>query len=114
MHAPGPQVEAELAEQVAHAPEGELEILDSRLIAGRADQGGMANSVVSHFTTTAHTLEQPDGKESLELGRVLWVRFRVRLDVAPGMTPPAGLLVEKYPCMAPARPTHSQPPASQP
>lgn len=105
MKAPTPQVQAQLAEMVERAPEGELEILDAKIIAGQADQGAMANSVVSHFLSTAHTVEPPDGKESSALGRVLGMRFRIRLSLTPGSAPPRGLMVEKYPCIPPERPT---------
>ncbi len=86
---PGP-LEVELSEQVARAAEGSLSILDARLVPGMADQSAMAAAVASHFTSTAHTLVDPaDGRPS-PLGRLLWVRFRVRLELPPEFRPTHG------------------------
>ncbi len=94
-----PAVQQALAELVERAPEGELRILDAHLIPGQADQAPTAATVASHFTTTAHTVEQPDGKESTELGRITWMRFRVQLDTAAGFVPAHGLHIESYACV---------------
>ena len=81
---PPTPLEVELSGQIARAPEGSLTILDTRLIPGMADQGPMAASVAAHFTSTAHTLaDPPDGRPD-PLGKLLWLRFRVRLDLPPG------------------------------
>ena len=77
----GARAQAELSAMVMRAPQGELKILDSHLVAGTADQWRMAAGVATHFTTTAHTIEAPGPGESV-LGRVTWMRFRVTLDRA--------------------------------
>jgi len=100
-----PAAQQTLAELVNQEPEGVFEILDTHLIPGRADQGQMAGAVASHFTTTAHSLDQADGKESVELGRITWVSFRVRLDLPSGFGPERGLRVEEFSCPAAPRPT---------
>jgi hypothetical protein len=88
----------ELAVIVARAPEGELQIVDAKLVPGTANQAGTAAMVASHFAETPHTIEQPtDGKPS-PLGRVTWMRFRLRMDLPAGFRPERGLKVEPHPC----------------
>ncbi len=74
---PPATLQVELSAQIAQASEGTFTILDARLVPGMADQWKMAGAVASHFSTTAHTLVQsPDGKTS-DLGRLVWLRFRL-------------------------------------
>jgi hypothetical protein len=81
---PPAPLEVELSGQIAEASEGTMTILDARIVPGMADQWRMASAVSSHFSTTAHTLAQaPDGKPSA-LGKLLWVRFRMQLDIPEG------------------------------
>jgi hypothetical protein len=81
---PSPELQAELAKQLARAAEGTLTILDARLVPGNADQWRVAAAVASHFAETAHTLvQEPDGSTSA-LGRLVWLRFRLQLDMPPG------------------------------
>ncbi len=77
-------MQAELAHQIAQTSSGALTILDSRLEAGTADQWRMAAAVASHFSETAHTLVQQPGIEPTPLGRLLWLRFRIELDLPAG------------------------------
>jgi len=98
---PPAPLEVELSSQIAQASEGSLQILDARLIPGMADQWKMASAVASHFTTTAHTLaEPPDGKTSA-LGKILWLRFRVELDLPAGFAVVPGLTVVPRNCTNP-------------
>ncbi len=108
-----PAQEAKLVALAYRAPEAEFNILDARLIPGQADQAMTASTVVSHFTQTAHTLEQPDGKENRELGRVTWLRFRVRMDLPSGSMPARGLREEQYACPILPKPTYTESWASQ-
>ena len=81
---PPAAVQAELASQLSHTSEAAFTILDSRLTPGVADQAIQAGAVASHFSTTAHTvIQEPDGRSSA-LGRLLWLRFRVDLDLPSG------------------------------
>ena len=81
---PPAPLEVELSGQVSEASEGTLTILDARIVPGAADQWRMASAVSSHFATTAHTLvNTPDGRPSA-LGKLLWVRFRLELQVPIG------------------------------
>ncbi|ADV81826.1 hypothetical protein AciPR4_0993 [Terriglobus saanensis SP1PR4] len=52
-------------------------ILDAHLIGGTGDQFVMAAAVASHFSTTAHVVEQPSGPHSSPLGKITWMRFRL-------------------------------------
>ena len=90
--------EAELAELVGRQPEGVLEILDASLSPGTADPTRAAALVSSHFETTAHRLEQPEGGTATALGKIGRVRFRVRLELAPGSRAAPGVKLESYVC----------------
>jgi hypothetical protein len=97
---PTPAEERNLAAQLGGTSEGVLEIVDARLIAGTADQWTMAAAVSSHFTATAHTIEDPPNGKTTPLGRITWMRFRVKLDLpSAGVFKPAtGLQVQIRPC----------------
>ena len=73
----------------ADAAEGRLEILDSRLVPGTADQTSAAALVATHFLTTAHTIlphreastGAPAGSHDAGLlGQVEWLRFRASFE----------------------------------
>jgi hypothetical protein len=90
---PPAPIELDLSSQIAQASEGTFTIVDARLVPGMADQWKMAGAVASHFTTTAHTLvESSDGKPSA-LGRLVWLQFRLELDLPAGFVPAPGLTV---------------------
>lgn len=97
----GADVERELAAIVSKAPEGTLQILDAKFVPGTANQSQMAAMVASHFSTTAHTVEEPStegGAKGTPLGKLSWVRFRVSLEVTPEFHVEHGLKVESHPC----------------
>lgn len=75
-----PADEATLAKVVAAQPEAVLEILDASLAPGTADQTRAAGLLSSHFGTTAHRMEQPVGGRATALGRIGYLRFRVKLE----------------------------------
>jgi len=76
--------ETAISEEAAKGAEGTFTILDSRLVPGTADQWRMASPMASHFASTAHTLvEEPNGTTS-GLGRLVWLRFRLELDLPAG------------------------------
>jgi hypothetical protein len=96
--APQPALESELAGAIAQTSEGTLTIVDSKLVPGTADQWAAAAAVASHFSTTAHTLvQEPDGHTS-PLGRLVWLRFRLELDVPNGFVTNSALRVEPGAC----------------
>ncbi len=98
---PSAESQADLASQIALATEATLSILDSRLVAGTADQWQMAAAVASHFNTTAHTLvQEPDGTTSA-LGRVVWIRYRLELRAPVGFALNPGVHTQPAPCAAP-------------
>ena len=95
---PTAKAESELEAAVNEAQQGTLEILDARLIPGTANQAGTAAMVASHFSTTAHTIEeQPEGKGS-PLGKVTWVRFQINLDLHEGFRPEDGMTLKPRTC----------------
>jgi hypothetical protein len=97
----GADVERELAAIVSKAPEGTLLILDAKFVPGTANQSQMAATVASHFSTTAHTVEEPSADGSVKggpLGKLSWVRFRVSLEVTPEFRAERGLKIESHPC----------------
>jgi hypothetical protein len=95
---PSAAAQQELVTAVSQAQDGSLEILDSRLVPGIADQTGAAAAVASHFLTTAHSLDQPQSGGPTPLGRLDWVRFRLRLDLPPGFRAAPGLHPEPHAC----------------
>ncbi|GAC1359992.1 MAG: hypothetical protein NVSMB3_07790 [Acidobacteriaceae bacterium] len=95
--APAADEEA-LAGLVSRQPEGELAILDASLTPGTADQTRAAGLVATHFGTTAHRIEQPADGRATAAGRIGWMRFRVRLDLAGGERALRGVKVESHAC----------------
>ncbi len=95
---PTAQAENELATMVSAEPEGTLQILDARLIPGTANQAGTAALVASHFSTTAHTVEEPADGKGLPLGRLTWVRFRISVELLRSFEPDKGIKVESGGC----------------
>ena len=94
---------------VAAQPEGMLTVLDSRMVPGIADQAGTAATVASHFATTPHSVDQ--SMQPTPLGVIEAFRFRVELDLAPGVRVTKGLIEEQMPCAA--RPTGRSTTASE-
>ena len=90
--------EAALGRLVAGSPEGAIEIIDARLVPGTADQSRAAAAVASHFSTTAHTLEQPPGGRGSPLGAILGLTVRVSLDLADGFAAAPGVGTTAGPC----------------
>lgn len=76
-------VENRLAEMVSHAAAGEVEVLDARLVPGIGNQSAAAAAVATHWGQTAHTTEQPSDGRATALGRVSWLKVRLRLDLPP-------------------------------
>ena len=95
---PSAKLENELAVAVSKAPEGTLQILDVRLVPGTANEAGTAASVATHFNASAHTVEEPSEGSGTALGKLTWVRFRVRLDLRPGFSPDKELKIEGHKC----------------
>lgn len=92
---PPAPVQMALSDEIGKASSGTFTILDARLIPGTADQGGAAATVASHFTSTAHTLlEEPD-HSTTPLGRLVWIRFRLALDLPAGF--PADRTIKMLP-----------------
>jgi len=94
-------VQAALAHEVAKASEGTLTILDSKLVPGTADQWRMAAAVASHFETTAHTLVEEPNHTTSGLGRLVWLRFRLDLDLPQGLRADPALHLAPRVCAAP-------------
>jgi hypothetical protein len=94
-----PGDEAKLATLVSGAPgQGVLEILDAHFTPGLANQAKMASAVASHLETTPHTVEQAaDGKGS-PLGKVTWLRFRIRLESTENFRPALGVVLKRESC----------------
>jgi hypothetical protein len=90
--------ESDLAATVSEAPEGMLQILDARLIPGTANQSRMAAMVASHFSTTAHTVEESVSGKGSPLGKLMWVRFRLSLDLPAGFHAGPGVAIERRKC----------------
>jgi hypothetical protein len=96
--APADAVQAELAHQIARASPGTFTILDAKLEAGTADQWRMAGAVASHFSETAHTLVQGPGIEATALGRLVWLRFRIELELPAGFAANPALHLQPVVC----------------
>ncbi|MHB1021445.1 MAG: hypothetical protein ACYC46_10600 [Acidobacteriaceae bacterium] len=96
-----PRVQAAM-QTLAALPEksaqGNFQILDAHLVPGTANQAQAANLVVSHFTTTPHTLDQPADGKATPLGRVNWLRFRVALLLPADFLPVTALRASRFQC----------------
>jgi hypothetical protein len=95
---PQPALEADLASEIGKTAEGTLTIVDAKLVPGTANQGASAAAVASHFATTAHTLVQETDGRTSPLGRLVWLRFRLELDVPQGFQKNSALRVEPRAC----------------
>jgi hypothetical protein len=95
---PAAPLQVELANQIAHTSEGTLTILDARLTPGTADPWRAAATVSSHFQSTAHILVQPPDGVATPLGKLLWLRFRISLDLPSAFRPEEGLKLMPYIC----------------
>jgi hypothetical protein len=95
---PPAPLQTELSDQIARSAGGKLTILDARLEPGGADQSRMAAAVSSRFDETAHQLERPSDGKLTPLGKLIWVRFRVELDLPQGFAVDRGLRVVPHAC----------------
>jgi len=98
---PSADIQAELAHQIAQASEATFTILDSRIVAGTADQWQAAAVVASHFNETAHTLVQEPNGSTSPLGRIVWLRFRLELALPRGFPVNPGTHLQLQPCNGP-------------
>ena len=96
--APSGDIQTELARQIAPTSEATFTILDSRLVGGTADQWQQAAVVAAHFNSTAHTLVQEPDSSTSPLGRIVWLRFRLELNLPTGFPANSGLHLEPRPC----------------
>lgn len=78
--------------------QGDFRILDAHLVPGTANQAQTAKFVVSHFTSTPHTLDQPANGRATPLGRVNWLRFRVTLLLPADFVPATALKGNRSQC----------------
>jgi hypothetical protein len=92
---------AVLSSEIARSAEGTFTIVDARLVPGNADQWRAAAAVASHFDTTAHMLVEEPGGSPSPLGRLLWLRFRLQLDLPPGFATNSALHAEARLCTVP-------------
>jgi hypothetical protein len=90
--------EAELAALASKAPEGTMQILDAHFVPGTADQSKMAAAVAAHLNRTAHTIEQPGDGRATALGRVMWMRFRISLELPLGFHADPAVRLEHDAC----------------
>ncbi len=95
---PPAPLQVDLSSEIAQASEGSLTLLDVRLLPGTADQGRSAAAVASHFAQTAHTVVQPPDTPATPLGQLLWMHFRVDLNLPRGFEPSPGLRVVSGTC----------------
>jgi hypothetical protein len=95
---PAAGTESELATAVSKAPEASLQILDARLIPGTANQAGTAALVATRYSMSAHTVEEPMVGGGTALGKLTWVRFRIRFDLTMGFKADKGLKIESHKC----------------
>ena len=99
---PPAPLQLDLSTEIAQASEASLTLLDVRLIPGTADQSRAAAAVASHFAQTAHTVVQAPDTPATPLGQLLWMHFRVDLNLPRGFLPSPGLRVVSATCTAQA------------
>jgi hypothetical protein len=95
---PSAKAQSNLAELTALTSEGELQILDARLVPGTANQAQTAAMVASHFATTPHSVDQTANGRGTPLGQITWMQFRVNLKLPASFQPRQGLTTEQVPC----------------
>ena len=93
------QVESRLATLVSRMPEGELTILDARLVPGIGDQSRAAAMVATHLNLSAHQVDQPADGKATPLGRLGWLRFRIGFDLPKGFRAEPVVHVERGACL---------------
>jgi hypothetical protein len=98
---------SEVAELTMQQPEGELQILNAVMVPGTANQWQQAAAVALHFENTPHEVEQ--GTQPTLLGRLEKLRFRVKLQLEPGVPAAQGVMEEKIPCAMPTMAVRNQP-----
>ena len=76
--------EFRIAKLVSGAPEGELTILDAHLVQGTANQSAAAALIALHPNTSARQVDQPADGMPTPLGRLNWLKFRIRFDLPAG------------------------------
>jgi hypothetical protein len=91
-----PKAAAEAASLALQQPQAELQILSAVLVPGTANQWRMAAAVASHLEMTPHDVVQ--GEQATPLGRLAELKFRVRLELPPGIEAAKGVEVERIPC----------------
>ena len=87
--------ESRLATLVSRTPEAELTILDARLVQGTGNQAQSAAMVALHPNWSARQVDQPADGVATPLGRLNWLRFRIRLDLPPDFHADKALRVER-------------------
>ena len=95
---PSAESEQGMAKLIAKTVPGSFVILDARLIPGTADQWRVAGQVASHFNSTAHSIEQPSEGKASPLGKLLWIRFRIEMELPGEFYADASLRVTPRPC----------------
>ena len=96
---PAPGDEAKLLTLVGGAPgQGIFEILDAHFAPGLANQAKMAAAVASHLETTPHSVEQVASGNGSPLGKVTWLRFRIRLESTENFRPAPGVILKHESC----------------
>jgi len=84
-----------LIELATASPSAELQILDSRLIPGTANQAQMAAAVAAHFSQTPHSTEAAGASP---LGAITWLKFRVTLHLPRGFAAAGNLKLDRSGC----------------
>jgi len=87
--------ESRLALLVSRTPEAELTILDARLVQGTGDQAQSAAMVALHPNWSARQVDQPADGVATPLGRLNWLRFRIRLDLPTEFHADKSLRIER-------------------
>jgi hypothetical protein len=90
------KAEGEDAALVVALPEGSLKIENLTLVPGLRNQSSLAAAVASHWAQTPHEVVQ--GEPATALGRLVALRFRVRLDLPTGLKPSRDVGVQRFSC----------------
>jgi len=85
------QAQVELGSVLARTSEGELKILDAKIVQGTGDPVPGTTDWTERLARTSHEMEDIEpGKQSLT-GELRWVRFRVRLWLPGGWAVPTAI-----------------------
>jgi len=92
------RAQTELAAVLSHAAEGELKIVDARIVQGIGDPAPGTTDWSDRLARTSHVMENADPGKQSPTGELRWIRFRLRLWLPEGWAVPKSIAQGKTSC----------------